>query len=674
MLSYRRELDGLRALAVIAVIVYHANLKTFGVQIFQGGFFGVDVFFVLSGYLITGIIRDQMDKGTFSFRDFYWRRTKRIVPALLSMLVVTSGIAYVVLLPNDLITYVNSLKSALYFGSNYFFYSEDSYVADASIYKPLLHTWSLAVEWQFYIIYPIIVWVANRFFHQYLFEIILGITLLSLQFSTFIVSNYPDMAFYLLPSRAWELTMGGLATFYSRERFNSAEKGSLENLCYKALPLLGLFLIMHSMLFIGHEVQHPSFLTLMPVIGTCLYLMFAHKGEASSDILSIKPIVYVGLVSYSLYLWHQPIFVFFRFIKNSHFRYEQFALLLVVSLSMAALTCKFVENIYRKRAQNKYVYSLPLLAAFSLVFFSQQTLKNEGFPERLKGNVKEAYEMYKVVEFRRLEKPTELGDSYRGAFKARSQCNFRTVDTACRFGDESWVTIGDSYVGQYDFALNEITKANHEGMISLAYEQCPFVSPSIWFGNVPECTIVNEDRLNFISNLGKTKKFIVAANYFQFDVPKVRTENPIEDGKKNFSGGNVLNTDIAWKSYANNINKLLEAGHEVYVVYSVPPPGLDVKKTVFQQLTSSVSKYKDTWSTDKNSFVTANNWSKKLDSYLPNHPNLHKIRPADIFCQDKRCKVIDASGGLYNSSSHLSYAGAKKVLDKIFKNAEVNGT
>ncbi|WP_133126218.1 acyltransferase family protein, partial [Vibrio breoganii] len=364
MLSYRKELDGLRALAVIAVIIYHSNLEFFGVQLFQGGFFGVDVFFVLSGYLITAIIRNDMDNGKFSFVNFYWRRVKRIVPALMAVLTFTSLLAYMLLQPSDLVKYASSLNSALYFGSNHYFYYEDSYVADASNYKLLLHTWSLAVEWQFYIIYPVIVWFVNRFFQQYMFEALLGLALLSLQFSSFVVVKNPDMAFYLLPSRAWELLLGGLATFYNRERLLIVPKGSFEKICYKALPLLGLFLVVHSMLFVGHEVSHPSFFTLLPVIGTCLFLMFSHNGEASSDFLSIKPFVYVGLVSYSLYLWHQPVFVFFRFIKHEHFRPEQFLLLVIISLTLASVSYKFVEGKFKRNDSSRFM--VPMIGVFQV--------------------------------------------------------------------------------------------------------------------------------------------------------------------------------------------------------------------------------------------------------------------------------------------------------------------
>ncbi|MDZ6655701.1 acyltransferase, partial [Escherichia coli] len=167
MLKYRKELDGLRCLAVMAVIIYHSGISLFGVKIFKGGFFGVDVFLVLSGYLITDIIINKLDSRSFSLTDFYWRRIKRIVPALIAMLVVTSIVAYKILLPNDLVKFSESLISAIYFGSNYYFLGEDSYVSNASIFKPLLHTWSLAVEWQFYVFYPFLLIFINKFIKKY---------------------------------------------------------------------------------------------------------------------------------------------------------------------------------------------------------------------------------------------------------------------------------------------------------------------------------------------------------------------------------------------------------------------------------------------------------------------------------------------------------------------------
>ena len=206
---YRKELDGLRALAVIGVLFYHSNLGFKGITLMRGGYLGVDIFFVLSGFLITGIIRNGLDNHDFTFRNFYVRRIKRIVPAYFFILAIVAVGAYAIILPSELVKFAESLKSALYFGSNYFFYREDSYTAASSIHKPLLHTWSLSVEWQFYIVYPFLFWLIYRFCRRYTFSILLVLGITSFVLAQWASRNSPDFAFYLLPTRAWELLFGG---------------------------------------------------------------------------------------------------------------------------------------------------------------------------------------------------------------------------------------------------------------------------------------------------------------------------------------------------------------------------------------------------------------------------------------------------------------------------------
>lgn len=666
MLNYRRELDGVRALSVIAVIFYHANLSINDFHFFKGGFFGVDVFLVISGYLITAIIRSDMERNQFSLFEFYARRIKRIVPALLVMLFITSGVSYFTLFPKELVSYTESLKSALIFSSNYFFYGEDSYVADSSIYKPLLHTWSLAIEWQFYLLYPVIVWGVCKFAKKYLFGILLILAMLSLQYANVIVPDYPDMAFYLLPSRSWELILGGLVTFFDRNAINKLKEGAIENVLFKALPLLGVFLILYSMIFIDHTVAHPSFVTLMPVIGACSFLMFAHKGELATDFFSIKPVVSLGVISYSLYLYHQPVFVFFRLFNKPEINLENFISLFLISIFFALLTYKFIEKPFRK---NLSIVKKSILSSLfvSLMLFSYFAIKYEGVIGNVTERLSSTLEMYKVAEFRRLSDPVHIGKSLFGNSIAR--CNMRSVDTACKFGDESWVTIGDSFAGQYDFALHEKTQKINKGMISLSYEQCPFVSKNIWFRNTPECSQVNENRLKAIDNFKHHKNIIITADYYQFFEPKEKTSNPIKDSLDGFKGGKVLKTNIAWESYVENINYLLNKEHDVYVIYPTPTAGFDVEKEVFSQLRFRKNVLEEKY-THPESYGKAISLSSQLDKYLPNHPRLHKIYPVDILCKDKKCMAINELGGLYNGGNHLSYIGSKMILDSFIKDEE----
>ena len=305
MLEYRRELDGLRALAVIAVLFYHANFMLWKTPLMRGGFLGVDVFFVLSGFLITGIIRYAMDNGSFRFLDFYLRRFRRIVPALLVILTISALGAWFVLFSGDLIKFAESLRSALYFGSNYYFYGEDSYTALASIFKPLLHTWSLAVEWQFYIVYPFVFWFLYRYFPRYCPVILVGLAVVSLCYAQWQSMVSPDWSFYFLPTRAWELLFGGVLVFVRRD--------ALPPVCRrigKWMPLLGFVMLMVSMVSFSDKITHPSFLTFIPVAGTMLIIVFAREDDWITRGLSWRPVVYIGLISYSIYLWHQPVMGF----------------------------------------------------------------------------------------------------------------------------------------------------------------------------------------------------------------------------------------------------------------------------------------------------------------------------------------------------------------------------
>lgn len=668
MLSYRRELDGLRALAVIAVIIYHANLKLFGIQLFQGGFFGVDVFFVLSGYLITGIIRNQMELGTFSFRDFYLRRAKRIVPALLVMLLVTSGLAYLILLPDDLVTYAKSLQSVLYFGSNHFFYGEDSYTASESIYRPLLHTWSLSVEWQFYVVFPFIVWGVNRFAPRYLFGFLLSLALISLQSSSFIVRINPDMDFYLLPTRAWEFILGGLVTFYNRENIESSVKGSFASIAYLSLPILGLFLVLHSMIFIGHEVQHPSFITLLPVMGTCLFIMFSHKGEVANDLMSLKPIVGIGLISYSLYLWHQPVFVFFRFIKHDYFRYEQFLLLVLISFLLSICSYFCVEKAFRKKELSIINWTSLVVVLVICMSFSVLVPQKEGFPQRL-GDAGTAFENLSDNKFFKLNNII---------------CHHGEISQSCRVkGDgKNVILVGDSHAGalgrhlyllsinngwSYEqFTSNGCTqfnvvtevRENKQGKI-IENENCSerssLVSQYIEDSNTPRSTIV------FLSRL----PFHLSGERFN------NTIGGVEPGIRRWIRSNEGKSPS--KSVSDKLTLWSSIGHEVVLVYPVPEVGWHVPSKVQKELAKHIlpsqkaKAYANmSISTPYDAYVKRTSEAfKTLDAV--NGGSVKRVYPNEIFCSSDSCFTKSKQHLYYYDDDHLSTHGAKLLVSEIAK-------
>ena len=215
-LTYRPEIDGLRAIAVSAVILYHAQITIFGYQPFKGGFIGVDIFFVISGYLITSIIlKELITTGSFSFKHFYERRIRRILPALLFVMLVSLPFAWMSLLPSSFVDFSKSILYSLGFSSNLYFWSSgQEYGAQSGLLKPFLHTWSLSVEEQFYILFPIILLITFKYFKRYLIHILISGFVISLGLAEWTSRNYPSASFYFLHTRMWELLMGSILAYF----------------------------------------------------------------------------------------------------------------------------------------------------------------------------------------------------------------------------------------------------------------------------------------------------------------------------------------------------------------------------------------------------------------------------------------------------------------------------
>ncbi|HBR68375.1 MAG TPA: hypothetical protein DEA55_03260 [Rhodospirillaceae bacterium] len=304
-LKYRPEIDGLRAVSVMAVIIYHAGLLFQGKNILSGGFIGVDIFFVISGYLITSIILKETGRGTFSFVHFYIRRIRRILPALFTVMIVSLPFAWLYLMPHAVKEYAGSVLSSLFFVSNIWFWQQDSYWAVDSKLKPFLHTWSLSVEEQFYILYPLTIALLWKYARKYILGIMIGGFFCSLFVAHFASEHFATAGFYLLPTRGWELLGGGILAKLGME-----QEGNRLRIINGLMPKIGILLILGSFFLFDHQTQHPSFMTLFPVFGSMLLIRFCSEGELVTKILSSRIFVGVGLISYGLYIWHYPIFAF----------------------------------------------------------------------------------------------------------------------------------------------------------------------------------------------------------------------------------------------------------------------------------------------------------------------------------------------------------------------------
>jgi peptidoglycan/LPS O-acetylase OafA/YrhL len=361
-MTYRKEIDGLRALAVISVILFHAAPKTF-----SGGFIGVDVFFVISGYLITSIILHEQHRDTFSVLRFYERRARRILPALFFVMAVTFIFAYAWMLPEELKNFGQSVFATTLFSNNILLAFTADYWALASDFKPLLHTWSLGVEEQYYVLFPLLMMLGWKFFRQYL-AVVLGVAAIS----SFAAANWglfntPEFTFYLLPTRAWEILVGALAAFCMIGAKSAHGKYRLSEL----LGGTGLCLIVASIFLIGRgQTSHGGLYLVAPTLGTALIIFFSSQNTVVGRILGWSPIVGIGLISYSSYLWHQPLFSMARVYSKEPPGIPIYSFLLVLTFILAYITWRFIETPFRNREKVSRTAIFSLALGFSIAFAS----------------------------------------------------------------------------------------------------------------------------------------------------------------------------------------------------------------------------------------------------------------------------------------------------------------
>ena len=369
-MKYRPEIDGLRALAVVPVILFHA-----GFEFFSGGFVGVDVFFVISGYLITTIIIQDIDKKRFSLVYFYERRARRILPVLYVVVFFTLIASYFILLPEDLVSLGKSAVSIPLFSSNFYFWSERGYFGVANELKPLVHTWSLAVEEQFYIVFPLLLIILKNY-RKILFVILVAGFCLSLSASYYVTLIHFDTAFYFPATRAWELLVGGFCGILLYKTSFKLTKNWAD-----FVSIIGLLLIFYAYIMFNSSTLFPYINALIPVLGCALYIISSQNSSAVQKIFSNRIIVYVGLISFSLYLWHQSLFAIARHLQL--FENNQL-ILIAVSFMLSTLTFKFVEKPFRNKVSvsKKTLIRSGLLGTVLIVVIGMVYAINNGFPSR----------------------------------------------------------------------------------------------------------------------------------------------------------------------------------------------------------------------------------------------------------------------------------------------------
>ena len=456
-MNYRPEIDGLRALAVVPVILFHGGFPGF-----DGGFVGVDVFFVISGFLITGILAADLEKRRFSLIDFYERRARRILPALFVVVIACVPFAWAWLLPRDFLDFSQSVVAVITFWSNVLFWRESGYFSTAAELKPLLHTWSLAVEEQFYLVFPLVLWMIWGLGQRRVLLILGVLLLISLGLAEWAIAHAPIAGFYLLPTRGWELLIGSLAALVVRRgrvRFSGAVA--------ELMGLSGLVLLAWSVVTFDRATPFPGLNALVPTLGALLLIIPARRPTLAHRLLSARPMVGVGLVSYSAYLWHQPLFAFARYRSFGEPSETLMLFLALLSFALAYVTWRFVETPFRNRSRvsRDKVFRGSMAIGVVLCSFGVIGWALKGVPSRLDmpSSVK--------ASMARSERQTDCFDKP-GLHEIDDwTCPLGRTDTAPRF-----LVFGDSHALSFLDVLNAAARqANVSGAFSGASACTPFL-------------------------------------------------------------------------------------------------------------------------------------------------------------------------------------------------------
>lgn len=648
MRTHRDEIDGLRAIAIGTVVIYHANLSVWGQRLFPGGFLGVDVFFVISGYLITSIVLSEVASGKWSLLRFYERRARRILPALFAMIAVAIPFAWWLMSPEQMENFGSSTLATVLFGSNFFFWLDTGYFSEAIELKPLAHTWSLAVEEQFYLVLPFLAWVLARIAGgRYLAVVLVALTAASLAWAQWLSSMDPTAGFYLLPTRGWELLAGSLLAHLETKRLRPVSGwGAI------VASVLGLALVLGSTLLIDGSMPHPGFVTVPVIVGTSLLIWFAGAGGVVTRLLTLTPVVGVGLISYSLYLWHQPVFSFARLYSINALTNGQSLALIAVSVVLAILSWRYVERPFREkdRVSKSALWSASAVASVLVVGWSMVALKVDGWPERM------------PAEYRHL------------AFVERGYWNDKGEDCLkanCLVGDPvdpSIAIVGDSHAAM-------LAKSFDRALVGTGKAAKVLADGSVYVSRYPEFYGALDDVLERqkgvifspdIETVVLASRAVLRVTNRMFD----NGEGGVEPVTPEFNG----RTAEQEAEFANRIREgvveLLDAGKRVVLVYPVPEVGWDVPVTLAKiyarggaPLTTSEQRYRE----------RAGDIIALYDS-IPDQDRLVRVRPEELFCSTDvtgRCSVADEDSIFYLDDDHLSVAGANKVVTDILNEAAI---
>ncbi|MEP2102397.1 acyltransferase family protein [Parasphingorhabdus sp.] len=663
-MRYRADIDGLRTVAVVPVVLYHA-----GIAGFSGGFIGVDVFFVISGFLITTVIQSDLEKQQFSIISFYERRIRRIFPALVVVFAASLAIGYFLQRPTEFSDMALSIVAASFFVSNIYFWKSTNYFATESIEAPMLHTWSLAVEEQFYIFFPLLMIFLARA-HYKKIPLLSAVAVLSFLAASILVFYKQSATFYLLPTRAWELLIGALLALGIVRDIRSP-------LIQKGAAFLGVILIIVPIFTYTDKTVFPGIAALPPTIGAALIIWSGKTGGGFiHQLLSSRPFTLCGQASYSLYLWHFPLLAFAIYARGGELGTVEALLVCMLSLVLSLLSLKFVERPFRRRRQqsDSKSFAVPVaVMGLILVTISSYTIyAYQGVPSRLD---------------ERSDKYVRVSDDETRHPKTCMSLDNIIVDPvdACLLGNKSQVPNvllwGDSHAMVTATSMESAALGNNQSFLFAATADCPpgsdftiratselTSSPSYQF-----CDDYNAKMLEMASSNEELETIVFSSRWTNWRIGEAHNpaEGDVQILLKDELGEAAQNQDnrqIFIRGFTNLVEELIGKGKKIYIVGPVPEPNFNVPYRLYlrnlglQDVDENISL---------ESYESRHAVILAMFAELSERQPVRFIWPHEMLCDKKNCPIVDGSDAVFFDHNHLSVHTARKIApayDEIFQN------
>lgn len=631
----RRDIDGLRALAVIPVVLFH-----FGFSTFSGGFVGVDVFFVISGFLITSILFREISAQRFSFVDFWARRARRIIPALSVVLLATLALGWLLLTAKDFSELGRTVRYQSLFISNILFMREDGYFQPASDLKPLLHTWSLAVEEQYYIFFPLLMVVLMRHVRHWRW-VLFAVLLVSFGLNIAYIERKPDVAFFSLPTRAWELLCGAMLAVMP------APRKSVPAWLYQAVGIAGLAAVLAAVFLFDKTTVFPGWAALLPVLGTTALIWSGAQGSTwVGQVLSLRPLVWIGLLSYSFYLWHWPVYVYANAISIDGIQAFEAVGWILLSLGLAWLSLQFVELPFREKrllAGRKPVLVGGLLAVAALAVVGSVVRSADGFPQRLTGK---ALEYAQAREWRA------------GQMKCMLVTKDKNLDKACLLGGNQALPAtrlvwGDSHAAALLPAIDSSATRQGRPVWLYSMSACP---PILSDDPRQRCKDFNEQTMEQVRRL-QIKDVVLASNWSLYVYGR-------EDGDKkvllNAHDNRVQAEARMAAAIEARVAAIRAAGAQVWLFKEVPLQ----RKGAISRLTSLTRIGRSTEGLGRpieEHLARQQFLSSLFDAMSAADPGVHVIDPTPLMCEGQVCNIEVNGHSQYRDEDHLSDIGSARL-------------